>query len=244
MAKTKTKTGIPGLDEILNGGIPKGSSILIAGESGTGKSILSSQFLYNGATQYDENGVLVSLEERPQDLKAEMAEFGWDFQKLEDERKLMIIDASTIKIPIKVNKGFAIGPGYDIEKLMTLISAAVGRIDAQRVVVDTLPALEFGLENAIETRKTIFRLSSLLLELGCTSLMTTETLAPNKISRYGVEEFLLRGVIHMDLILAEGRVVRTLTVRKMRQSRHSLETHPFIIEDNGITVFPEEKVFI
>ncbi|MEE8167264.1 MAG: ATPase domain-containing protein [Candidatus Hydrothermarchaeales archaeon] len=241
---TRTKSGVPGLDEVLEGGIPEGSTILVTGGSGTGKSILCSQFLYNGITQYGENGVFVSLEERPQDLRAEMAEFGWDFQKLEDEGKLLLIDASTIKIPVKVDKGFAWGLGYDIEKLMTLVSAGVKKIDARRAVVDCLPALEFGLENTLDVRRAIFNLASLLLELECTSLMTTETIDPDRISRYGVEEFILKGVIVLDLILKEGKIVRTITVRKMCRVRHSLETYPFTIDENGITIYPGEGVYI
>ncbi len=240
----KIESGIPGLDEILYGGIPKGSSVLVTGTSGTGKSIFCAQFLYQGISKYGENGLYLTLEERPEDLRAEMAEFGWDLEKLEEEGKLMILDASTIKIPVKVERGFAVAPGYDVEKLMTLTSAAVKKVDAKRVVVDSLPSLELGLEKPLEVRRTIFNLAALLLELGCTTLMTTETIEQNKMSRYGVEEFVLRGVIHLNLILKEGRVVRTITVRKMRQTKHSLETYPFAIDDEGITVYPDEEVYI
>jgi KaiC/GvpD/RAD55 family RecA-like ATPase len=243
VAMEKILSGIPGLDEILNGGLPRGTTVLVAGGSGTGKSIFCAQFLYNGIVQYGENGVLVTLEERPQDLKAEMLEFGWDLEKLEKGGKLTIIDAASIKIPVKIRGGYIKSGGFDVDKLMTLISAAIKKNDARRVVVDTIPALELGLESETEVRKSLFELTSLLLETGCTTMMTTESLE-NKISRYGVEEFIFRGVILLDIVMSQENVVRTITVRKMRQCNHSLETHPFVIGDDGIVIYSREKVFI
>jgi len=241
---TRVKSGIRGLDEVLEGGIPKGSTVLIGGGSGVGKTILTSQFLYNGITKYGENGVYVTLEERPADLITEMKHFGWDFEKLEKEGKLTIIDAATIKIPFETGKGFAIAPSFEIGKLMKFITEAVKKNDAKRLVLDSIPALEFGIDTVAEIRRTIYALSSLLLEMNCTSLMTTETYDPNKISRYGVEEFVFRGVILLDIVRSGENIVRTVTVRKMREASHSLEPCPFEITNKGIVVHRGQKVFI
>ncbi len=241
---TRVKSGIDGLDKILGGGIPERSTVLIAGGSGVGKTILGSQFLYNGITKYGENGVYVTMEERPKDLITEMKQFGWDFEKLEKEGKLTIIDAATIKIPFETGKGFAIAPSFEIGKLMTFIVAAVRKNNAKRLVLDSIPCLEFGLDNIGEIRRTISALSSLLLELECTALMMTETYDSDRISRYGVEEFVFRGVILMDIVRSGENIIRTLTVRKMRQASHSLEPCPFDITDTGIVVHPGQKIFI
>lgn len=241
---TRIKSGIDGLDEILGGGIPEGSTVLITGGSGVGKTILASQFLYNGITKYGENGVYVTLEERPKDLVAEMRQFGWDFEKLENEGKLTIIDAATIKIPFETGKGFAIAPSFEIGKLMTFIASAVRKNNAKRLVLDSIPCLEFGIDSIGEIRRTISALASLLLELECTALMTTEAFDSDKVSRYGVEEFVFRGVILMDIVRSEENIIRAITVRKMRQVSHSLEPCPFDITDKGIVVYPGQKIFI
>ncbi|MHA2602834.1 MAG: ATPase domain-containing protein, partial [Candidatus Thorarchaeota archaeon SMTZ1-83] len=87
----RVKTGIPGLDELIEGGFPRGDTILIAGRAGTGKSIMANQFLYKGATEYDEPGVLVTLEESPLLIKRNMMRFGMDLDALVKEKKLAIV---------------------------------------------------------------------------------------------------------------------------------------------------------
>ncbi|MGQ4872254.1 MAG: ATPase domain-containing protein, partial [Candidatus Thorarchaeota archaeon] len=98
----RVKTGIPGLDELIEGGFPKGDTILVAGKAGTGKSILATQFLYRGAVDYGEPGVLVTLEEPPRLIKRNMMRFGMDLEKLEREGMLAIVDLSPAK-PSPVN---------------------------------------------------------------------------------------------------------------------------------------------
>ena len=86
----RTKTGIPGLDELLNGGIPKGSNVLVAGGAGTGKTILTTQYLYNGATKYGEAGLFVTLEGNVRDIAWNMESFQWDIKSLQDQGMLTI----------------------------------------------------------------------------------------------------------------------------------------------------------
>src|SRR5213594_931285 len=105
-ANSRTPTGIPGLDKLLNGGLPKGRIILLTGGPGTGKTILSSQFLVNGILDYDENGVYVSLDENKQHVFEEMVDFGWDLPELEHQKRLIFLEASPIRyLPAEIKVG-------------------------------------------------------------------------------------------------------------------------------------------
>ncbi|MFW9944179.1 MAG: ATPase domain-containing protein, partial [Candidatus Sifarchaeia archaeon] len=102
----RVNTGIPGLDDLIEGGFPRGDIILVAGRAGTGKSILVNQFLYKGVTEYGEPGVLVTLEEPPHLIRRNMMRFGMDLAALEKEGKLSIVDLSPSKevTPVKIGE--------------------------------------------------------------------------------------------------------------------------------------------
>jgi circadian clock protein KaiC len=89
-------SGVEGLDELISGGFPQGRVVLILGGPGTGKTILASQFLYKGISQYGENGIFVSLDESKDHFYSEMLKFGWDFKKAEEEGKFLFVDATRL----------------------------------------------------------------------------------------------------------------------------------------------------
>ncbi|HEY4657097.1 MAG TPA: ATPase domain-containing protein, partial [Candidatus Bathyarchaeia archaeon] len=135
----RTPTGIPGLDKLLTGGLPRGRIILLSGGPGTGKTILSSQFLLNGILDYEENGVYVSLDENKQHVYEEMLDFGWDFADLEDNKKLAFLEASPIRyLPaeIKVGKLMVGRKEFSMATLIDMIKTSVKEIGARRIVVD------------------------------------------------------------------------------------------------------------
>ncbi|MCD6127261.1 MAG: AAA family ATPase [Methanomicrobia archaeon] len=238
----RVKTGIPGLDEILEGGLPKGTNVLISGGTGTGKTIFCSQFLYKGIEDYNQNGIFVTLEERAEDLRKEMLRFGWDFKKYENENKLAIIDGTSTKLRKRAVKEKYSLVGLDIDALIIEINRVCREINAERVVIDSIPSLGIKLENEKELRRSVYRLSTLLLEIGVTSFMTTETLGDG-FSRYGIEEFVSRGVIKLDIIEKGDKFVRTIYIRKMRETRFSMERYPFDIEHDGIRIYTRGEVF-
>jgi len=238
----RVKTGIPGLDGILNGGFIKGTNVLISGGTGTGKTIFSMQFVYMGAVLYDEPGVFVTLEERPSELRREVAQFGWDLKHLENHGKLAIIDAASSKAGIPTNEPYALRRGFDINELAKEIYRAAKDLGSQRIALDSISALGVRFDDILQIRTSIFKLSALLRELEVTSIMTTEIANPNQISRFGVEEFIAQGVIILYLDENNDELRRSLIVRKMRGTSHSLRRHPFEISPKGIIVKPASEV--
>ncbi|MHA1712215.1 MAG: ATPase domain-containing protein [Candidatus Freyarchaeota archaeon] len=234
----RVKTGIPGLDEITNGGFVKGTNVLVTGAAGTGKTIFCMQFLYYGASEYDEPGVFVTLEERPNDLRREARQFGWDIEKMEREGKLIIIDAASSRAGLPTSEPYTLRRGFDISTLAQEIYKATKEINAERVVIDSLSSLGIRFESLTAIRTAIFKIASLLNDLNTTSLLTSEITSKHEFSRFGVEEFIAQGIIILYLNEERGELKRSLVVRKLRFSKHSLKVMPFEIGDNGIIILP------
>src|SRR6266581_6021485 len=144
-ASSRTPTGIPGLDKLLTGGLPKSRIILLSGGPGTGKTIMSSQFIINGILDYEEPGVYVSLDENKQHVFEEMLDFGWDFDELESNKKLIFLEASPIRyLPaeIKVGKLTVSRKEFSMATLIEMIKTSVKEIGAKRIVVEGYPDRE------------------------------------------------------------------------------------------------------
>lgn len=234
----RIKSGIPGLDGILHGGFVKGTNILVSGGAGTGKTICCMQFLHAGAAKYDQPGIFITLEEKPREIRREAKQFGWDFEKLEQENKLIIIDAASSKAGLPTTEPYTLRRGFDISTLAQEIYKATKQIDAQRIAIDSLSGLGIRFESQTAIRNAIFKLASLLGELQTTSLMTSEITGKNGYSRYHVEEFIAQGIIVLYLNEENGELRRSLVVRKLRFSSHSLKVYPIEIGSRGIVIMP------
>ena len=189
----RTPTGIPGLDEILNGGIPVGRVVLIVGGPGTGKTILATQFLVNGIMDYGENSGFVSLDESKPHYYSEMLKFGWDLAKLEAERKFAFVDASPIRmIPGEVKIGkMSIGKrDFSILSLIEAFKAAARVIDAKRIVIDPIASLIFQFPEVIQRRNAVLDFIEALVSTGATCMLTTELRAPGLERAVQLEEYL------------------------------------------------------
>lgn len=241
----RVPTGISGLDDLIEGGFPEGRTILVAGACGTGKSIFGTQFIYNGAKKHAEPGIYVTLDERPELLRQDMKVFGWDIKKLEEENLLHIIDGSIAKIGLPSEEEFSMpATGFDIDKLLLEILRTSRRIGAKRVVIDSIPALGLNFQNENEVRQAILKLSFMLTRMGATTLMVSESKdGENSYGKYGVEEYVVDGVIVLHYLGVGTRSNRTLHVRKMRATKHSEMLHPIEITPNGIVVHKVEKEY-
>lgn len=223
----KIKTGIDGLDELLYGGIPEGSLTLLTGTCGTGKTLLSTQFIFFGASS-GENAVYVSFEETPENIKANAKLFGWDFDELEKKGKVLFVKYDP----------------YHAEDIIEMLENAIRKTKASRVVIDSISALGLYVRDVPEIRRIIFGMSSMLHRLGCTTLMISEVLAEQKdLSRFGVEEFVADGVIVLYYTRANSQFNRSITIWKMRGSDHSQKLHPYKITHHGIIVYPKEEAY-
>nr|MDO8100141.1 gas vesicle protein GvpD [Candidatus Njordarchaeota archaeon] len=240
MSFERVKTGIDSLNALIEGGIPKGRIILVAGGCGTGKSILSMQFLYYGAKYYNEPGIMITTEERPKSIRQNMLRFGWDLKELEDQKKIAIIDAASPKARIPSSEMYKISY-YDTNSLLLKIYEAVNEIGAKRAVIDSIPGLALRLESESEIRRAISQLGSLLSELECTSFVVSEVNTPGRLGRFGVEEFIADGVFLLENSNVGGKFERTLSILKMRGTNNNREVHGLRITDKGIEIIPKGK---
>jgi KaiC/GvpD/RAD55 family RecA-like ATPase len=238
---TRTKTGITGLDELIGGGLVEGSTVLLSGQSGSGKTIFGLQFLYNGVTKYNEPGVYVTLETRPNELREEATQFGWDLQELEQKNALIIIDAASGKAGLPTSQKYALRRGFDMSTLAEEIYRAIDETKAKRLVIDCISGLGIRFNEPSEVRTELFRISALLRELKVTSLFISEIIEPDSQSRAGVEQFITQGLITLNLSETNGTLKRNLLVWKLKQTPHSLKKHPFKIGKSGIEVSSKKK---
>ena len=243
-------TGIQGLDELISGGFPEGRVILVVGGPGSGKTIFASQFLYKGIYEHNENGVLASLDESKNHFYSEMRNFGWDFKKAEEERKFFFIDATRMsRIAILREKlqreetSSLRGKQLQIDKLVEEIQGKVKQINAKRLVLDTIAALFYRFPDPVERRTAVVDLIESLSDLGITAIVTTElghlSLERNVLD----EEYLVHGVIMMQTLFSGGATTRAMQVEKMRGAKVNPNLVPYIIDRNGIEVFPNMTLF-
>jgi len=243
-------TGVPGLDELISGGFPRGRVILVLGGPGTGKTVLASQFLYNGISEHNENGILVSLDEGQNHFVAEMMKFGWDFKKAEEEGKFAFIDATRLsrvaifkEKMLKEEASSLRGKQLQIDKLIEELQYKIKLIGAKRVVLDTLASLFYRFTDPIERRTAGVDLIEALSDLETTTIVTTE-LSHLALERNILdEEFLVHGVIMMQTIFSGGSTTRGLQVEKMRGVNVNPNLVPYTIDQNGIEVFSTMSLF-
>ena len=225
----RIKTGIEGLDEIMHGGIPENQLILLTGTSGTGKTIISSQFSYFGVKKYGQNTVYLSFEEPPDIIRESALNFGWNLKELEKKGDFMFIKYDPFRI----------------EDIFDILESSIREIKAQRVVIDSVSALGIHMGDQAELRRMIFNLSYILRRLNCTALLVSEIVPGSRgLSRYGVEEFVADGVIALYYERIAATFNRAIQVWKLRGSTHSEKLHPYVITKKGIIVNPKDEAFL
>lgn len=236
----RVKTGIPGLDEILNGGIPKRNIVLLSGGPGTGKSIFSYQYLWNGL-QMGEPGIFVALEEHPVQVRVNMAQFGWDVRRYEREGLFAIVDAFTGGIGEAAKRErYVVSDIDNLDEFLEVLKTAIKDTNAQRIAVDSVSTLY--LAKPALARKIVMSLKRVLAGLGLTGILVSQVSVTERgFGGPGVEHA-ADGIIRLDLDEVDGQLVRSLIVWKMRGTSHSLRRHRFDITDKGIVVYPDKIV--
>lgn len=236
----KIKTGIPGFDDLLYGGIPKRNIVLLSGGPGTGKTIFSQQYLYYGLAS-GETGVLVALEEHPVQIRRNMASFGWDVRRFEDEGKFAIVDAFTGGIGEAAKRErYVVKSVDDVGELIDVVRQAIRDVKAERVVIDSVSTLY--LTKPAMARGVLMQLKRVLSGLGATSLFVSQVSVTERgFGGPGVEHA-VDGIVRLDLDEVDGELVRSLVIWKMRGTKHDMRRRPFEITDKGIVVYSNKIV--
>jgi circadian clock protein KaiC len=234
-ALRKTPSGIEGLDEITNGGLPEGRTTLICGGAGSGKTVLGMEFLVHGILDHREPGVFMAFEETEKDLAQNVASFGYDLEQLQRDGTLAVDHVYIERSEIEETGE------YDLEGLFIRLGNAVDTVKAKRVVLDTIEVLFSGLRNQSIIRAELRRLFRWLKDKGLTAIVTGER-GEGLLSRYGLEEYVADCVILLDHRVTEQLSTRRLRIVKYRGTLHGTDEYPFLMGENGISVLPVTSV--
>ena len=232
----KVPSGIKGLDEVSGGGLPKGRPILVCGSAGAGKTLLGTQFLVQGIQEYDEPGVFLSFEESTADLVVNVASLGYDLQDLIAEQKLAV-DHVDLQRADMVESG-----DFSLEGLLVRLELAINRVQAKRVVIDTLEVLFGHFENSSIVRTELQRLFRWLKARELTTIITAERGPAGQMTRFGIEEYVSDCVISLDHRVTDELSTRRLRIVKYRGALHGTNEYPFLIMQDGISVQPVTSV--
>jgi len=227
----KCPTGIPGLDQITAGGLPRGRTTLVCGGSGSGKTLLAMEFLVKGAVDHDEPGVFMCFEESARGLAQNVASLGFDLQALADQKKLVIDQVHVERSELEESGA------YDLEGMFIRLGYAIDSIGAKRVVLDTIEVLFGTLPDLDILRAELRRLFRWLEDRGVTAIVTGERGAAS-LTRHGLEEYVSDCVILLDQRVEDAIATRRLRIVKYRGSAHGTNEYPFLLDERGFTVMP------
>jgi len=233
---SKVKTGIPGLDSIISGGLKKDRSVIISGPPGSGKTTFGLQFLYSGARDFDEPGVYITMSQNIDEIKNDCKSFGWDFDDLINKDKIMMIDARPFKIQdelIGKDDSLYRGEQMPFEHLTKLLLSSIKRIEAKRVVIDSITILAMQYSDKFYMRQGLQGMIQALENYGVTSLIISEHSENNEIP---LEWFVTSGIIQMDNQIIENIPRQTIQIKKLRGIKHSQQIHPIRLDVDGLHI--------
>ncbi|OYT27572.1 MAG: hypothetical protein B6U97_01120 [Candidatus Altiarchaeales archaeon ex4484_96] len=227
----RTITGIKGLDLMLKGGIPKNRVVLISGSTGTGKTTIGMQFIYNGIVDHNEAGVYITLEEDKQQIKQDINAQGMNLDSINDRFRFIGGHIATIQRFKRKTKA-------NVEDLVNEVEEVVHEIGAKRVVLDPVNLFLMLFDSDNEKRDALALLTEKLKKLNCTTLLLCEVKEQSMdISREGFEEFVADGVITLYNLRCGPSFYQGIAVRKMRGIEHHREIRPYEITNEGVVVY-------
>jgi len=241
VTKARVPTGISGLDELITGGFAEKTVNLVSGPAGSAKSLMATQYIYNGVKSLNEVGIYLTLEEPRENVIRAMSAYGMDPTKYEEEGKLILLDLGEVRRRITGSEEEGVvGFGALIELLKNMLEFT----KAKRLAIDSVTAEGLYYEDSPgKLRRELFRFCGFLKERDVTTLLVTESIEGGQLTRYGVEQFIADSFIVLGLEDVKGELRRTITVRKMRFTKHDTMKHPMLITSTGINVSAESKVF-
>jgi circadian clock protein KaiC len=228
----KVPTGIAGLDELTQGGLPRGRATLVCGPAGSGKTVFGLEFIVRGAAEFGEPGVIVSFEETSQELATNVSSLGFDLEQLQAQKKLALEFISVERSEIEETGE------YNLDGLFVRLAHAIATVGAKRILLDTIESLFSGLDNAAILRSELRRLFRWLKDKGVTAVITGEQGAGEALTRQGLEEYVSDCVIALRTQITHHVATRMLRVVKYRGSGHGPDEYPFTISARGIGVLP------
>jgi len=218
----KIRTGIPGFDTIISGGLREGRPVVLCGPPGSGKTTFGLQFLYTGARDFDEPGVFVTLSQSADEMIEDCKAFGIDLQKLIDEDKILIIDARPFKSEddgiMFLDESLYRGENLPFSHLTQLILSSIRRVKAKRLVIDSLTVLSIHYSNKFSMRQGLQGMAQALEASGCTSLLISEQIDTENPP---LEWYIASGIIMLHHIRKEDTMERAIQVIKLRGTKHS-----------------------
>lgn len=229
MSVHRIPTGIPKLDDLIEGGFPSDSMILLVGYPGAGKTIFSGQFIYDGAAKYGERGVYGCFCETKEIFIRNMLRFGWDFERLESERRVAILD-------------LAVTREGGLQTNLDTIMESMTSLNARRLVIDSFSAISMALKESIDIRVMVHLLYKFLKKANCVSILVLDQPWGSTLIGQGISEFLADGIIHLETYFDEnGKFRRRLRILKVRGTNHTKVPHEYDITDNGFVILKAQR---
>jgi circadian clock protein KaiC len=232
MERKFIKTGIPGLDSILGGGLLEGSVVTVSGPTGSGKSTFASQFIYSGAMEYDEPGMYICLEENRRDFFFHNSGYEWDFPALEKDRKFILLDYPIHEVDQIVNQSAA-------------IAEIINSTGTKRVVIDSIMPIALYFKGDDERKRGFLKFIENLHKWNVTTMIVSEDLkmsdsGARPSSEFGIESF-TDGWINLFYKYDEKTMERSryVEVIKMKGISHSSRAYPALLGNSGFAVVHE-----
>ena len=217
----RVSTGNVGFDRLIEGGFPRGSVVLLAGHPGAGKTVFSAGFIYRGSADHGETGVYVCFAESRERFLRDMRGFGMDFEPLMRKGKIAVLDLS-------------LGTEVDVQSALNQILETITTLGAKRLVIDSITGIFAGVKSELERRHILRLLYRIIQRTGCTAIIIADMPWGSTRIGDGIEEFIADGIILMESQYNNGVLERRVKVFKMRGTGHTLKTHEYRIDREGI----------
>ncbi len=237
----RVSTGICGLDELTDGGLPSNTVNLISGPAGSAKSLFGMQYVHNGAVECGDRGIFLTLEESRESVIRAAKAYGMDMAALEEQGRLDLIDFGELRAEMDMDSEMDMGV-VSFRNLRDFLESQTKDSETKRVVIDSISAIGLYYANVEELRRELFAFCRFLKEQEFTSVLVTEALGSGK-TRFDVEQFVADSIISLGYENVGGEYRRTITIYKMRFTKHEPYKHPFLITGSGIEIDSEEIIY-